>query len=85
MLRKIGQDCHRGSSNTYPSVVQGDPARAAEAHLPDLLETIVQAPLPSLPIERGRAGPALLAHVVVAKFADALPRRQTTIYQRADA
>src|ERR1700704_322856 len=35
--------------------------------------TILQAPLPSFPIERGRAGPALLAHVVVAKFADALP------------
>src|ERR1700748_2534390 len=46
--------------------------------------TILQAPLPSFPIERGRAGPALLAHVVVAKFADALPlHRQTTIYQRA--
>jgi transposase len=46
--------------------------------------TISQAPLPSFPIERGRAGPALLAHVVVAKFADALPlHRQTAIYQRA--
>jgi transposase len=45
--------------------------------------TILQAPLPSFPIERGRAGPALLAHVVVAKFADALPlHRQSAIYQR---
>ena len=46
-------------------------------------ETILQAPLPSFPIERGRAGPALLAHVVVAKYADALPlHRQTVIYER---
>jgi transposase len=31
-------------------------------------ETIVQAPMPSLPIERGRPGPGLLAHVLVAKY-----------------
>jgi transposase len=30
-------------------------------------ETIVQAPMPSLPIERGRPGPGLIAHVLVAK------------------
>jgi transposase len=46
-------------------------------------ETIVQAPPPSLPIERGRPGPGLLAHVVVAKFTDALPlHRQSVIYAR---
>ena len=36
-------------------------------------ESIVQAPLPSRPIERGRPGPGLLAHVLVSKFADHLP------------
>jgi transposase len=46
-------------------------------------ETIVQAPLPSFPIERGRPGPGLLAHVAVSKFADGLPlHRQTVIYAR---
>jgi transposase len=46
-------------------------------------EAIVQAPLPSLPIERGRPGPGLLAHVIVAKYADALPlHRQSAIYAR---
>ena len=46
-------------------------------------ETIVQAPLPSLPIERGRPGPALLAHVAVSKYADGLPLyRQSEIYAR---
>src|ERR671933_2900644 len=36
-------------------------------------ETIVQAPMPSLPIERGRPGPGLIAHVVVAKYCDHTP------------
>ncbi len=46
-------------------------------------EAIVQAPLPSRPIERGRPGPGLLAHVLVSKYADHLPLyRQSQIYQR---
>ncbi len=46
-------------------------------------EAIVQAPLPSRPIERGRPGPGLLAHVLVSKFADHLPLyRQSQIYGR---
>ena len=36
-------------------------------------DTIVQTPAPSRPIERGIAGPGLLAHILVAKFADHLP------------
>ena len=36
-------------------------------------ERFVQAPLPSRPIERGRPGPGLLAHVLVAKYGDHLP------------
>jgi transposase len=62
-------------------------------------ESIAQAPAPSLPsrltawrgisplrglIARGLAGPALLAHVLVAKYCDHLPLyRQTEIYGRA--
>jgi transposase len=46
-------------------------------------ETIAQSPMPSLPIERGRPGPGLLAHVLVAKYADHLPLyRQSGIYAR---
>jgi len=46
-------------------------------------DTIVQAAAPSRPIERGIAGPGLLAHVLVAKFADHLPLyRQSMIYAR---
>ncbi len=44
---------------------------------------INQAPMPSLPIERGIPGPGLLAHVMVSKYADDLPLyRQSQIYAR---
>jgi transposase len=46
-------------------------------------DTIIQAPAPSRPIERGLAGPGLLAHVMVSKFADHIPLyRQSDIYAR---
>ncbi len=46
-------------------------------------ESIAQPPMPSLPIERGRPGPGLIAHVLVAKYCDHLPlNRQSDIYAR---
>ena len=46
-------------------------------------EHFTQARLPSRPIERGRPGPGLLAHVLVSKYADHLPLyRQSQIYER---
>jgi len=46
-------------------------------------DVIVQAPAPSRPIDRGLAGPGLLAHVLVSKYADHLPLyRQSEIYAR---
>lgn len=46
-------------------------------------ETMMQAPMPELPIPRGMAGPGLLAHIVIAKFCDHLPLyRQAEIYAR---
>jgi hypothetical protein len=47
------------------------------------MRTIVQAEAPSRPIARGLAGPGLLAHVLVSKYADHLPLyRQSGIYAR---
>jgi transposase len=47
-------------------------------------DVIMEAPAPSRPIERGLAGPGLLAHVLVSKYADHLPLyRQSEIYARA--
>jgi transposase len=46
-------------------------------------ETIHQAALPARPIEKGRPGPGLLAHILVSKYADHLPLyRQSQIYER---
>ena len=46
-------------------------------------DKIVQAEAPSRPIERGMAGPGLLAHVLVSKYCDHLPLyRQSEIYAR---
>ena len=36
-------------------------------------EAMLQAPAPALPIERGRPGPGLMAHVLVSKYLDGLP------------
>jgi len=48
-------------------------------------DCIVQAEAPSRPIERGLAGPGLLAHVLVSKYCDHLPLyRQSEMYARQD-
>src|ERR1700728_2359985 len=47
-------------------------------------EKIIQAAAPSRPIARGLAGPGMLAHVLVSKYADHLPLyRQSQIYARS--
>jgi transposase len=46
-------------------------------------DRIVEAPASSRPIERGLAGPGLLAHVLISKYSDHLPLyRQSEIYAR---
>jgi len=46
-------------------------------------ESMVQMPMPSLPIERGQPSAGLLAHVLVGKYCDHLPLyRQSGIYAR---
>jgi len=46
-------------------------------------DTIVQAHAPSRPIEKGLAGPGLLAHVLISKYADHLPlHRQSVMFAR---
>ena len=46
-------------------------------------EAITQAPAPPMPTPRGRATPAMLAHLLVSKYLDHLPLyRQSAIYAR---
>jgi transposase len=48
-------------------------------------ETMVQAPMPALPIPRGEADASVLAHVAIAKYCDHVPLyRQSEIYARDD-
>lgn len=82
VLRKIGEDVTEVLeyvSSFFKVVEHVRPKLSCRA-----CATIMQAPLPSFPIERGRAGAGLLAHVIVSKYADALPlHRQSVIYERA--
>src|SRR4030088_287386 len=81
VLRKIGEDVTEVLEyvpSAFKVIQHVRPKLSCRA-----CETIVQAPLPSLPIERGRPGPGLLADVAVAKSADGLPlHRQSGIYAR---
>ncbi len=67
-----------------PATLQSNPHGKDEAGavLP-AARRIVQEPAPNRPIDKGLAGPGLLAHVLVAKYADQLPLyRQSEIYAR---
>lgn len=51
-----------------------------------ICERVFQAAAPDLPIERGRPGPGLIAHVAVSKYCDGLPlHRQAAILAREGA
>ena len=80
-MRKIGED--------VSEVLEYVPARfRVIRHVRPKLactvcERIVQVEAPSRPIDKGMAGPGLLAHVLVSKYADHLPLyRQSQIYAR---
>jgi transposase len=62
--------------------VAGEPPAVAAPRQSDK-PAIIIAPLPERPIPRGIAGPGLLAHVLVSKYADHLPlHRQEKIFRR---
>ena len=48
-------------------------------------EGVFQAPAPDLPIERGRPGPGLIAHVAVSKYCDGLPLFRQSVIPAANA
>ena len=80
-LRKLGED--------VSEILEYVPARFKVIRVvrPKLsctrCDVIVQAAAPSRPIQRGLAGPGLLAHVLVSKYADHQPLyRQAEIYAR---
>ena len=80
-LRELGEDTAEMLEYVRASfkvIRHVRPKRSCQA-----CERIVQAPAPSRPIDRGLAGPGLLAHVLVSKYADHQPLyRQSDIYAR---
>jgi transposase len=80
-LRKVGED--------VTEILEYRPGRfevvrhVRPAFSCRICEAMTQAAMPSLPIERGKPGPGLLAHVLVSKYCDHLPLyRQSEIYAR---
>jgi len=86
---QCGSDRLRKSGETVTEVLDYVPAsfrvvRHIQPHHRCMTcDAVVTASMPSLPIERGKPGPRLVAHVLVAKFCDHLPLyRQSEIYAR---
>jgi len=80
-LRRIGEDVTEGLEYVPGRFIVNRVVRPRFAC--SGCESFTQAPLPSRPIERGRPGPGLLAHVLVSKYADHLPLyRQSRIFER---
>jgi len=80
-LRKLGEDVSEvlECMSSRFQVIRHVRVRLACA----CCERIVETAAPSRPIERGLAGPGLLAHVLVSKYGDHLPLyRQSEIYTR---
>jgi len=93
-LRRLGEDVTEELEYVPPSRgLKSNRCRAAGRFIVNRIvrprfacsgcEMFTQAVLPSRPIERGRPGPGLLAHVLVNKYADHLPLyRQSGIFER---
>jgi len=80
-LRPLGQDVTRELEYVPGRFVIREIVRPRMAC--NGCDSFAQAPLPSRPIGRGRAGPGLLAHILVGKYCDHLPYyRQSGIYAR---
>lgn len=81
-LRAIGEDVSE-VLEYVPEHWKAASARASQVQLHVLRASRSSNP-PSRPIERGYAGPGLLAHVVVSKYCDHQPLyRQSQIYARS--
>ena len=80
-LRRLGEDMQRGA-RVRAGALQGDPARPADCRA-GAARRSRRRRRRSLPIERGRPGPGLLAHLLVNKYCDHLPLyRQAEIFAR---
>jgi hypothetical protein len=88
-LRVQVQKNHGASTSIHPIAYANNGAHDLERHVRgkwvcDDCETLIQAPVPAHVIDKGIPTAGLLAHVMIAKFADHLPLyRQEKIFGRA--
>src|SRR3954447_16452322 len=81
-LHVIGEDTSE-MLDIVPAVLRGEVIRRPRHACRTGEEAVVQAPAPERPVTGGMATEALLAHVLVAKYADHLPLyRQAGIFAR---
>jgi transposase len=85
-LVKIGEDVSEHVDRRPASLVRVRvvrPKYAAKEQEPTTSTTVVQAEMPERPLPKSNAGPGLLAHVLVSKYADHIPlHRQESIFKR---
>ena len=81
--RRIGADITE-ELEYEPAVLYINEYERPKYACPRCEQGVVQAALPARPIEKGRPGPGLLAHVVVSKYSEHLPLyRQETVFPRS--
>ncbi len=81
--RRIGSDITE-ELEYEPAVIYINEYERPKYACPRCEEGVVQAQLPARPIDKGRPGPGLLAHVVVSKYSEHLPLyRQETVFPRS--
>ena len=80
---RIGEDLTE-ELEYEPAVIKINEYERPKYACPHCEAGVVQAELPARPIEKGRPGPGLLAHVVVSKYSEHLPLyRLETIFPRS--
>ncbi len=83
MYRKIGEDVSETLEWRAASMVRVQIVRPKYSFKNDSKAMVLAPPLPTKPIEKGLAGPGLLAQVIVSKYADCLPlNRLEKIFSR---
>ena len=81
--KKVGEDVSETLERRPATLVRVQIVRPKFAKKADEDAGIIAAALPTKPIEKGLAGPGLIAHIIVSKYQDNIPlNRQESIFAR---
>ncbi len=82
-FKKIGEDLSETLERRPATLVRVQIVRPKYARKGDDTAGVIASTLPTKPIEKGMAGPGLMAHVIISKYADHIPlNRQEGIFAR---